>query len=42
MRPNQELLLAGILGKGCNLGLQRIANHLNISEKIKAQRSIHF
>jgi len=26
MRPNNELFLAGILGKGCNLGLKRIAN----------------
>jgi hypothetical protein len=35
MCPNNELLLAGILGKGCNLGLRRIANISNgISEDV--------
>jgi len=26
MKPTQEMLLAGIIGKGCNIGLNRIAN----------------
>lgn len=26
MKPSQEVLLAGIIGKGCNIGLNRIAN----------------
>ena len=31
MRPGQELILAGIIGKGCNIGLKRMANISNKS-----------
>ena len=31
MRPGQKLILAGIIGKGCNLGLNRMANISNKS-----------
>jgi len=35
MQPSTEILLAGILGKGCNLGLNRIANiSVGISEDV--------
>jgi len=35
MRPSLDVLLAGLLGKGCNLGLNRIANiSVGISEDV--------